>query len=188
MDISYNPDSTMSALFVWNGMTYKFTNAVKISSVEIPILKTPLYYYGVHWNQKSGHLLYTPGGERVNIKDEHDLKESMGVIKDFVFERKTFDYPVLEFFSTAKRCPQRKLPNTNEPIKSDGESHLYHVNDWTLLAFWDTSGDGRGSSHSNFFTQGEWDFDQMCMISRHEYPLIWKRIDTHRFKVVLIPQ
>jgi hypothetical protein len=31
-----------------------------------------------------------------------------------------------------------------------GEARIHHVEGWTVLAFWDRSGDSRPSSHSTF--------------------------------------
>ena len=57
----------------------------------------------------------------------------------------------------------------------EGEAALHHVRGWTILAFWDRSGDSRGNSNSAFVIRGELDFDEAVAASRQAFPGIWAR-------------
>lgn len=186
IDISFDQFGKMTAIFNWSGITYRFTDGVKISEIETPVLTTPVYFCGVKWDQKSGHILYNPDGNYA--EDDKKLKDSLGVIENFITnDGRTINLPGIEFVKSGNRCPQNKIPGKNELLQIQGAANIHHFNGWTLLAFWDRTGDARGNSYSNFFTYGTWNFDQMCLVVRHEYPLIWKRLAERGIQVIFIP-
>lgn len=51
---------------------------------------------------------------------------------------------------------------------------------WTLIAFWDRTGDSRGNSSSTFLAKGDFTFEQMVAMAKFEFPDLWKRF---RFEV-----
>lgn len=144
---------------------------LSISSID----ERTVYYYGC-WNNRTGHFLFKPDGTFVEMESEKRLAEQMKSVNISC-----------DIFISSSKCPQRKDVN-NRRLEVEGEAHLHHINGWTLLAFWNRSVDHRNSSHSNFFTQGEWDFNQMCQIARKSYPSIWQKLDENRVKVGLSPQ
>jgi hypothetical protein len=53
---------------------------------------------------------------------------------------------------------------------------LLHVRDgWSVISFWDRSGDTRGASNSAFLVRGEHTFDEVAAIAREAFPRIWQR-------------
>lgn len=57
----------------------------------------------------------------------------------------------------------------------EGVAALEHVNGWTVLAFWDRSGDKRGSSNSVFLAEGKLTFEEMVARAQEEFPEVWER-------------
>lgn len=57
----------------------------------------------------------------------------------------------------------------------EGEALLHHVDGWTVLAFWDRSGDRRSGSNSAFLMRGEHTFEDVVNMSKFYFPEIWKR-------------
>jgi len=64
----------------------------------------------------------------------------------------------------------------------EGRARLVHDKGWTILAFWDRTGDTRGNSNSAFLIEGEHTFDEMVAMAQEHYPKVWKRI-TAKFEV-----
>lgn len=65
----------------------------------------------------------------------------------------------------------------------EGEAHLHHIDDWTVLAFWDRSVDSRGGCNSNFVARGTHNYATMRSIAEAQFPEVWKRF---RFELKLI--
>jgi len=69
----------------------------------------------------------------------------------------------------------------------EGAAALHYKNSgdtiWTCLAFWDTSGDHRPNSNSNFFIAQECTFEQMLELVEERFPTIWKRLKVRPFLV-----
>jgi hypothetical protein len=63
----------------------------------------------------------------------------------------------------------------NDVKETEGVAHLTYIPDWTVLGFYDRSGDGRYASNSNFVVRGKHSFDEMVMIARAKFPSIWNR-------------
>ena len=59
--------------------------------------------------------------------------------------------------------------------EAEGLALLHHVEGWTVLAFWDRSGDSRYGSHSTFLAQGTLGFDAMVAMARESFPQVWAR-------------
>ncbi len=56
-----------------------------------------------------------------------------------------------------------------------GAAALVHRAGWTILAFWDRSGDSRPRSNSAFLAPGTHDFATMVALSREAWPQVWAR-------------
>lgn len=79
------------------------------------------------------------------------------------------------------------LPSFLDPVQLDGVyapdlatqpeglARVVHLGDWTLLAFWDRSGDTRPNSNSVFIVRGHFSFQAMLHIAKDAFPSIWRR-------------
>lgn len=55
-------------------------------------------------------------------------------------------------------------------------TNLYnHQDAWTIISFWDRSGDRRPGSNSNFVVAGSVTFDAAVTIAKAAFPDLWKR-------------
>lgn len=107
------------------------------------------YFFGVWSPSGAGHYLFLPGGQR-----PHRLPSG------FPFNR----YEVLDgtFLPVSKDQPE-------------GESTFFHINGWTVISFWDRSGDSRFASNSAFLVRGVMTFEAACQRARERFPSIWER-------------
>lgn len=101
------------------------------------------------WNDSAGHYLRFPDGRHVR-------------------EKNVQDFPCLLAALDSGLLPP------NQP-QVEGRATLCVLNGWTLLAFWDRSGDSRGGSNSVFLVRGALDFDAACAMAREAFPAIWSR-------------
>ncbi len=62
------------------------------------------------------------------------------------------------------------------PRQIEGLASLWHVQGWTILCFWDRSGDSRSNSNSAFVLEGHHNFDESVAIASTTFPQIWKRM------------
>lgn len=63
-----------------------------------------------------------------------------------------------------------------------GPAMMRHHDGWTVMSFWDRSGDHRGNSNTNFLYRGKCTFEEMCALAAAEFPEVWGRLT---FKVTL---
>lgn len=77
---------------------------------------------------------------------------------------------------------KQTVPHWDTNDQEQGLGRLHHVAGWTVLAFWDRSGDTRGSSNSAFLAEGELSFEEMRDLAQEHFPSIWTRI-TNAFTV-----
>ena len=147
----------------------------EISPTSEPILTSPVYYYGT--SRGGGFSLHTPNKKSINngtLESYPEIAELENLMKK--------DGISHSVFTARERLPQGKFSHGTP----DGQARLHYINGWTCLAICDSLYDGRPGSSSTFFTQGVWDFDVMCKISRNAYPDIWNRFDQCGIKIVLI--
>lgn len=72
-------------------------------------------------------------------------------------------------------CPGMEGKRHHEVKQVEGHAKLTHHNGWTILSFWDRTGDSRGNSNSAFLEQGEHDFDYMVAKAKEVFPQMWER-------------
>lgn len=58
-----------------------------------------------------------------------------------------------------------------------GQALWVQCEGWTLISFWDRSGDSRGGSSSTFISKEHLTFDQMVAVAKEEFPQLWKRFN-----------
>lgn len=73
-----------------------------------------------------------------------------------------------------KLCPVDPLDVENQV---EGHASLQIIAGWTVLAFWDRSGDARLGANSIVMAQGNYSIDEMIAALATAYPQIAKRID-----------
>lgn len=71
-----------------------------------------------------------------------------------------------------------------EGRKIEGVAMIRFVEGWTVLSFWDQSGDSRPGSNSNFIAEGRRPFAEMCALAKEWFPAFWERA-MRRFDVML---
>lgn len=64
----------------------------------------------------------------------------------------------------------------------EGEAVLWQSHNWTILTFWDRSGDSRRNSNSSFLLEGHWDFETAVQLATAAFPKVWERF---KFQVYL---
>jgi len=109
-----------------------------------------IFYFGKRYKH-SGHHLYSSRG----MVYDRDLPN---------------DFP----------CPPYALDGGFLPPKRpqrEGRAHLVHFTGWTVLAFWDRSGDSRRNSGSSFIVRGHHGFNEVITKTKKAFPEIWERID-----------
>lgn len=110
-------------------------------------------YFGVQ-RQSSGHTLCIAKGQ----------------ITDYVAWRKTQDV-----FGTidGSLCWNGRRESGRD--ETEGRALLTHSNGWTVIAFWDRSGDKRFGSNSAFFVEAELTYDQLLRAAKQQWPEVWAR-------------
>lgn len=128
-------------------------------------------YFGV-WGVP-GHFLYGPGGhvERSTLPTE--LRSLDGPFAGDPAKIKGYYDGIYG---------KKTVPYWDSKDEEQGQARMHFVAGWTVMAFWDRSGDRRGGSNSNFLAEGEFIFDEMCVLARLHFPAVWARI-TSAFEV-----
>ena len=111
-----------------------------------------MYYFGC-W-RGVGHYLHASTGERLSLVDAWRLPR---------------DFPCRPAALDSSFLPPR-LPQV------EGRATLVHLNGWTVLSFWDRSGDARPGSHSTFIVRGTHPFDVFCAMAQRTFPQVWARM------------
>lgn len=114
-------------------------------------------YFGVWEAGEAGHYLYRPGGSFAGRDAERSL-------------------PFAPHILDSNLLPQ-------EGEQREGVVHRCVINGWTVLTFWDRSGDSRGCSNSAFIIEGEHATVAGLDIARERFPTI-----VTRFKFPLVPK
>lgn len=115
-----------------------------------------IFYFGCWSPSKSGHYLYFPGG----LNAERQLP---------------IDFPIARYETLDGGLLPNRLPQL------EGKATFVNINGWTIITFWDFSGDSRPGSNSSFVMRGVFTFGEACGLARHAFSEIWKRF---KFEVV----
>jgi len=109
------------------------------------------YYFGkLSKDSYNGHVLYS--GNRV-IHSNSDLPNDFPV-----------DFRILDGGLLPPNLPQ-----------TQGRTELIHLQEWTIITFWDRTADTRGKSNSAFVIRGHLDFTEAIKVTKEHYPQIWER-------------
>ncbi len=108
-----------------------------------------VFHFG--YKQGAGHCWQTANG-----------RESQKVAQAAVGERLSWEID-------SRYCPPKSDGQTQ------GAARLSKVNDWTVLAWWDRTGDARGNSNSCIVARGEHGFDEMLALANQHFPGLMQR-------------
>jgi hypothetical protein len=117
-----------------------------------------IFFFGVWAPNRVGHYLYDANGRDCE-------------------PRLPDDFPMRPM-----RLDTGLLPFKGEQVEGLA-THLY-LNGWSIITFWDRSGDSRPGSNSAFVIDGLHSFADCCTIAREKFPSIWARF---KFEVVTAP-
>jgi hypothetical protein len=112
------------------------------------VAKAEIYYFG-YWGE-SGHYWHAP------------LYQTRSAIVSRVGLK---IYPKID----TGFCP-------GSVQQAEGKANLHHVDGWTILSFWDRSGDKRGNSNSNFVVRGIWTLEDVLDAARAKFPDVMNRM------------
>lgn len=107
------------------------------------------FYFGAWSRGHLGHFLYLPGGSLVGREVERQIP----------FATHILDSGLLPQVGSQTQCVV----------------HRSVINGWTVLTFWDRSGDSRGSSNSSFILQGEHATEAGLAFARELFPTVFAR-------------
>jgi hypothetical protein len=115
---------------------------------------------GIDQQRDVGHGWYMPAaGPRCLTEPSQEAR----AVLDHLFPRIDGSY--------APRNPGRGR-GTEAP---QGECHVEHADGWTLISFWDRTGDERAASNSNFVVEGEHTLEQALELARQAMPALFER-------------
>jgi hypothetical protein len=118
--------------------------------MEISMKEPVCYYFGCWSKERGGHYLYGPGGSNM----------SRGALPaDFPVTLSALDGALLGY----------------QKRETEGEAALAHIGGWTIVSFWDRSGDSRHNSSSGFVVRGLLAFAEVLAIGAAIFPEIASR-------------
>lgn len=120
--------------------------------ISYPPREPRTYYFGV-WKGSGGHLLRDAEGEPVDMR-----------ALPIQFRLARLDGGFLP--------PVDASPDERQP---EGLAAIHQVAGWTVLSFFDRSGDARYGSHSTFLLEGTLAFEDAVEAARRAFPSVWAR-------------
>lgn len=126
-----------------------------------------VYYFGVYPGNEGrgiGHALYGPRGTHVN---QYDLPPALSL----------------------GRLDGGYAPGPFEvrPPQKEGVARTTVVNGYTVLSFWDRTGDARPNSHSTFVVQGRHHMRAALTEAIKAFPEVFERIRTSARPFTVVP-
>lgn len=69
------------------------------------------------------------------------------------------------------------LKADNIPDVVDGKTVIHWKDGWTIIAFWDRSGDSRPGSNSAFIVRQEMNSEKLLLLAQQQWPEIFSRLE-----------
>lgn len=143
------------------------------NAIQRRTAESPVYFFGcakgTYGETAAGHYLYVEG-------PQHDkFPRRIGIPQ---YERHPI--PLGELRIDGGFCPH--YGNR----RSYAKAKLTHWKGWTALGFWDSSGDTRPGSDSNFFMEGTLRFEDAMAEAMRAFPEIIERAETKYGPVELV--
>lgn len=144
-----------------------------VASVKMP--PVTLYFCGVWPNSRNegGHYAYLPGGRRVYATPGGEVEISPWG-GDGMFSRD----PVLDGLVAEAMAP-RALDGGARRAEPEGLRFHFQKNGWTMVSWWDRSGDPRGASVAGFVMKGLYTANEAEAYARKMFPTVFERMDLH---------
>lgn len=120
-----------------------------------------MYYFGKVVGEYEGHVLHDQNLRKVYSSDVPS------------------DFPCREGCLDGGFLPPRSL-------QTEGLSALVYLNGWTILSFWDRSGDKRVNSSSAFLLRGTFSFEEVLNRAKANFPSLYARFG-FRFTLTSVP-
>jgi hypothetical protein len=136
------------------------------------IRRNPCYFHG-RWPGGSGHSTHMKDG---GSPTHWDMPPSPWGLPETSYRWLTDSmiYPVMG---------PTNIYGSKDPREIEGVRHHAQKDGWTLVAWWDRSGDPRRGSVAAFAMSGTLTGDEAEARARADFPAVWARIDTHLRKV-----
>lgn len=119
-----------------------------------------------------GNIKNTPRGG--NCNDGHNLYAPH--FANGYEWRKRLPFPY--YLCDSRFCIQDDLPWNHPEYQLQGRCALHHVQDWSIVAFWDRSGDGRHGSNSAFLlNKKRASYWEVICAAKQAFPQIFDRLE-----------
>lgn len=125
------------------------------------------YFVGVKPGDRAGHFCYKPGYQKVWLS-----RDSVQLSKDGEPSPWAGVYPLGDSEATEAAWPDWETP-------VEGNGHSIRTKGWTLLSFWDRSGDKRPGSHASFAFDVDVGAEEVLGLAREHFPEIITRMETY---------
>ena len=120
-------------------------------------------FYGVAGDADGGHQFYQRSGSAVCVADRPPLPAEVSRA-EMVDARWCFSAPILGDRPFVDRQPQ-------------GRGFIHRVAGWTVISWWDRSGDSRMGSNAVFFVRGDHPWAEALRRAREAFPREMKRME-----------
>lgn len=124
-----------------------------------------VYYFGC-WGHP-GHYLFAPDGRAFGRNEPLPVALRQ-------LDGQFCGDPALADLSGQRRGHPPHWPGDAQPV---GLARLHHVEGWTVLAWWDRSGDPRAGSNSAFVAPGIHTAATLRKLGADAFPAVWRRIE-----------
>ncbi len=126
-----------------------------------------VYYFGC-WGGP-GHFLFAPDGRSFGRNDPLPV----GLRQ---LDGKLCGDPALADLSGLRRGHPPYWPG-DDAHQPQGVARLHHVEGWSVLAWWDRTGDHRGGSNSAFVARGTLTAEALAQLGAEAFPAVWARVE-----------
>lgn len=126
-----------------------------------------VYYFGA-WGG-TGHYLWTPDGRRT-----YDAPLPASLSRRHL-DDSLFGDPALADLSGTRRGEPPRWPG-DEAHQPQGVARLTHLDGWTVLGWWDRTGDQRFGSNSAFLARGTLTAEELARLGAETFPGVWARV------------
>lgn len=140
---------------------------------------TRAYYFGCAGGMSTGHCWWLPG-DAPRPLTRSEIEMHTGRPLGCPWGAGEVDANLAPGADVAARSTHRF--EQMEQRQVEGPCMLYRKGGWTLIAWWDRSGDKRGNSNSAFAMEGEHDFPEMVAGLHWKFPWVSSRL---RFELTL---
>lgn len=144
-----------------------------VASAKAP--PSAIYFCGVWPSSRGekGHYAYLPGGQHVYMVHGNGVENSPWGTSNAFSRDPLIDGVIMDAMS-----PRAK---GSYAMREEPEGLRYHFqkSGWTLVSWWDRSGDQRNGSCAGFAMKGLYTADEAETYARKMFPTVFERMDLH---------